>query len=364
MSVEISRLLSTVEEQSRARMAAEEAQFKEVLNAQDAFIKSAREQLDGFSENFSHIANDVSTHWRSEVASQKEVNDKLVDGLQRSLEAFNESFTTASASLLNSFNAASASLVEAHAEKDQQRLEQWVSALSSVAETLSREWQQSGARVYEQHQHICAALEKTAEHIASNAEASSTKLLNEMAHLLKSSEELVRARMTSEEIWLKEHAQRMDHLTAALHHELSTLRDDEAERASNAVEQLKALQSAVAGHLSTLGAALEAPMTRLINTASEAPRAAAEVIAQLCQEISKNIERDNGLLEERSRIMKGLDTLLYSLHKTSADQHNVIEKLVSSSADMLKGISTQFTEQVGEEASRLTELAAQVSGSA
>ena len=47
-------------------------------------------------------------------------------------------------------------------------------------------------------------------------------------------------------------------------------------------------------------------VTRLMQTAAEAPKAAADVIGQLRQELAASIARDNNLLEERSRIMETL----------------------------------------------------------
>ena len=51
-------------------------------------------------------------------------------------------------------------------------------------------------------------------------------------------------------------------------------------------------------------------IARLMQTAAEAPRVAAEVIGQLRQQLSDSMARDNALLDERSRIMATLDALL------------------------------------------------------
>src|SRR5690606_17477727 len=140
--------------------------------------------------------------------------------------------------------------------------------------------------------------------------------------------------------------------------------DDEAARGDAAVARLVTLQAALAEHLATLGTALEAPMTRLIETASEAPRAAAEVISQLRQEMSNTTARDNQLLDERGRIMSGLDNLLTTLNQGTAEQRAAIESLVQASSDMLQSVGSQFQSQVGEEAAKLTDIATQVTGSA
>jgi hypothetical protein len=156
----------------------------------------------------------------------------------------------------------------------------------------------------------------------------------------------------------------MDQLGALLRTELGALREAEAVRGQAAVERLGALQTALTSHLTTLGTALEDPITRLIATASEAPRAAAEVIGQLRQEISHSVARDNALLEERSRIMETLNTLLAGINHAAQEQRAVIDALVASSAVSLTEAGQQFATQVERETAKLDDIAAQVSGSA
>jgi len=116
--------------------------------------------------------------------------------------------------------------------------------------------------------------------------------------------------------------------------------------------------------LSTLGTALEDPIRRLIETASEAPHAAADVIGQLRRELSSSVTRDNELLEERSRIMAALNALLESVNHAALEQRAVIDTLVASSAGALQQTGSQFAEQVGQQTAKLSDMAAQVTSSA
>ncbi len=150
---------------------------------------------------------------------------------------------------------------------------------------------------------------------------------------------------------------------AMLRDEFSALRTEEAVRGNAAVDRLAELQTALTSHLTTLGTALEDPITRLIQTASEAPRAAAEVIGQLRQEISHGMARDNALLEERSRIMETLNTLLAGINHASLEQRAVIDSLVASSAVSLERAGEQFAEKVDAEAIKLADIAAHVTSS-
>jgi hypothetical protein len=153
-------------------------------------------------------------------------------------------------------------------------------------------------------------------------------------------------------------------LTSVMRDELVALRDQEAKRGADAVERLAELQTVLANHMTTLGLALEAPIARLIETASEAPRAAAEVIVQLRQEVTESKVRDNLLLEERAQIMETMSTLLASINQAAAEQRAVIDTLVTSAATALSQTSEQFAEQVKGETAMLSATAAQVTSSA
>lgn len=107
-----------------------------------------------------------------------------------------------------------------------------------------------------------------------------------------------------------------------------------------------------------------AEVARLMQTAAEAPRAAAEVIAELRQALSASMVRDNALLAERTRIMDTLGTLLTAINHASAEQRGAIDTLVASSAAMLEHAGARFTQSIEAESARLTDIAGQVSGGA
>ena len=213
-------------------------------------------------------------------------------------------------------------------------------------------------------QEVVAALKLEWQHITSHAQTNAGKTLDDIAKLMAASEELVRSRMASEAVWTQQHNERMEQAVGMLRAEFGALRDEEALRGKAAVERLGDLQTALTAHLTTLGTSLEAPITRLIETASEAPRAAAEVIGKLRQEVSSSAARDNELLEERSRIMATLSSLLDAINHASVEQRAVIDSLVASSAVALGQAGAQFAEQVDAEAVKLADIAANVTGSA
>ncbi len=330
----------------------------------DSLRDSAHSQLAGLSEQFKQAATDVAGTWQQALSQHQQSNTDWLTGLNQSLAGFNQTFEQRTSTLLAAFNEAAAASRQAQAEGDQQRLELWRTTLESLATALRQEWQQAGEQTLAYQRQICATLETTARDIGEQTRASTSQLVGEASQLLNASEELARTRLATEEAWLRQHGERMDQLAQLLRTEFTALRDDEAARGDAAVARLATLQAALAEHLATLGTALEAPMTRLIETASEAPRAAAEVISQLRQEMSNTTARDNQLLDERGRIMSGLDNLLTTLNQGTAEQRAAIESLVQASSDMLQSVGSQFQSQVGEEAAKLTDIATQVTGSA
>jgi hypothetical protein len=105
-------------------------------------------------------------------------------------------------------------------------------------------------------------------------------------------------------------------------------------------------------------------IARLVQVASDAPRAAAEVMAELRHQLSQSVARDNAVLEERGRIMETLRTLLDALNRASAEQRGAIDALVASSAALLESASTRFTQQVDAESQKMAAVAAHITGSA
>ncbi len=312
----------------------------------------------------SGIAQDASLMHERMIATTQQQLDGLSGRFGTTASAVAATFEQHSASLLVAVRETYAGLQADQASRDSQRLSAWLGSLETMAATLQREWQQSGAQTLLQQQQVCSTLTRTAHEMSEQAQASASATLGEIARLMTSSEALIQSRMAAETHWTQQHDERMDQLTRLLRDELGALRDAESVRGNAAVDRLGELQAALARHLTTLGTALEDPITRLIQTASEAPRAAAEVIGQLRREVSSSAARDNELLEERSRILETLNALLASIHHASAKQRAVIDSLVSSSALAIKQTGSQFSERVDLETAKLSDIAAHVTSSA
>lgn len=167
-------------------------------------------------------------------------------------------------------------------------------------------------------------------------------------------------------------AEQQERSLAALTRQLQSLREEEAARGEAAVQRLggltTALSTQLAAQLSTLGTALEAPMARLMQTASEAPKAAAEVIAQLREQMSRLAERHNdteiATLAERADLVGQIGTLLQQVQQTTGEQRAAIENLVGSATGVLDRVGQQFADTVGAQAGRAEAMADQAATSA
>lgn len=304
-------------------------------------------------------------HTSAETLKRHEqANTHMTERVGQTLEAFSQNFELSAKSLVEQVSAAQTQQLTQQSSADQQRLQAWQASLTQMASELLIKWQASGTQTLAQQQAICDTLSRTAQDITSHTQTQATQTLAEITRLMASSEALMRERITSEAQWAASHQERAQALTEVLRHELSALWDAEDARGQTAVARLAELQTAVTTHLTTLGTALEDPITRLIETASEAPKAAAEVIGQLRQEISVSVARDNALLEERTRILGTLSTLLDAINHASTEQRGVIDAMVTASQASLQQTSGQFHEQVAAETSKLGDIAAQVTASA
>jgi hypothetical protein len=338
------------------------AEQAETMNAR--LLLNTQQQLSDLHSHISATVATVSLTSTETLTRHQQVSSQMAERVGQTLTSFNQHFQLTATAMVDKLNDAQTRQLTLQGSADQQRLQVWQASLAQMAAALHKQWEASGTQTLAQQQAICDTLGRTAHDITTHTQTQATQTLTEITRLLASSETLVRERIACEAQWTAQHQQRAEELAAVLRQELSALRDAEDARGQAAVARLAELQTALTAHLTTLGTALEDPITRLIDTASEAPKAAAEVIGQLRQEISVNLARDNALLDERTRILGTLGTLLDTINHASTEQRGVIDALLVSSKATLQQTSGQFHEQVSTETRKLGDIAAQVSAGA
>ncbi|WP_293751877.1 DUF802 domain-containing protein [Limnohabitans sp. Rim8] len=330
----------------------------------DRLLHNTQQQLGEVHTQLTATAAALAHTSAQTLSLHEQSSSRMSERVGQTLEAFGHNFERSAQALVAQVGSAQTQQHAQQSSADQQRLDSWQAALHRMADALHQQWQASGTHTLTQQQAICDALARTAQDISTHSQTQATQTLAEITRLLASSEALVQTRIAAEAQWTAHHSQRAEELSALLRQELSALRQAEDARGQAAVARLAELQSTVTAHLSTLGTALEAPITRLIETASQAPKAAAEVIGQLRQEISVSVARDNALLEERTRILCTLSGLLDAINHASTEQRGVIDALLVSSQASLAQTSEQFQQHVALETGKLGDIAAQVTASA
>lgn len=303
--------LQPVVEKAMAAIAQESTRQHERLST------AVQTQLSGLSERWGATARTVSETWTTALQHHTRTSEQQVQGLDRALAGFTATFEERCAALITGVQDSASRAHAEQASASQQQHAAWAHSLQAMGTTLQGEWQQLGAQTLAQQQAAAHTLEQTAT------------------------------------LWRDE---------------LATLRRDEAARTEASAQRLSELQASlneqVSTHLAQLGRAFEAPMARLIDTAAEAPKAAADVIAQLRRDMSQLTERDNTALQERAALMHNIDTLLQSVQQATGEQRAAIESLVASAGAVLDQVGQQFAQTVGAQAVRAEDVAAQVSGSA
>ncbi|WP_210545329.1 DUF802 domain-containing protein [Rhodoferax sp. PAMC 29310] len=353
----LTQAVQRVNEQTQASAAQTLADTTRLItSAEDLMHSRMASEADWTTQHQERMAALLSRH--------EQASTMLVSGVERTLGAFADTFDARSGALVASVGTAYASLQTDQTAGDAQRLQLWTQSLEGASATLQREWQSTADKTLAQQQQICTTLTEAVQSVTEQAQTRSAQTLGDATRLITSAEELMRSRLAAEAEWIAQHNARMEALSTQVRTELGALRAEEAQRGDAAVARLAELQTALTGHLTTLGTALEDPITRLIETASEAPRATADVIGQLRKEISSSVARDNELLEERSRIMATLNTLLESINHASVEQRAVIDSLVATSAVALNTAGSEFSDKVGAEAVKLSDIAAHVTSSA
>jgi chemotaxis protein histidine kinase CheA len=145
---------------------------------------------------------------------------------------------------------------------------------------------------------------------------------------------------------------------------LQALEASQARQQAQVLAALQATAEGIAAQAQAQARGTVDEVARLVHVAAQAPQAAAEVVAQLRSQLHNSLVQDTALLEERSRIMDTLNTLLAAVQHTAVQQRGAIDQLVTGTATWLQDTGARFTQQMDRESARLEQLAAQVSGSA
>jgi len=336
-------------------------------------------QLDQLSTRFEASTASVADAWQALLARHESTGHELTARLGASHERFAQTFEQRSAALLDDVAqrhagwqgemAATMAAMARETAATQQRLADAAvtqadgvgTRLDAAVQRVTQTW--AGAVV--QQEAVNARMShETGQALAAAAaafEQHSASLLRtvEQAHT-----ELQTASAARDQQRVEAMAQSLEAMATSLHDQWQQAGAQSLDQQQRVVETMERTARDITVQAETQARGTIAEIGRLVQAASEAPRAAAEVISELRQKLSDSMARDNTMLDERARILETLGTLLDGVNQAASEQRGAIDALVSSSAEVLERVGARFGEQVHAEAGKLADVAAQVTGSA
>lgn len=297
----------------------------------------AQQQLDRLAERVGQRADGVAAHWQAALAQQRSDGEALAAALQATQAGFSHTLAGQSTALLAALQTGQQQLLAA-VESAQQRL---------LADLAAREAQGQAALQASQTGHG-DALAQQATTLLAAVESAQHQLLADLA---------------------TRDAQRLDALTAPLQAMAQRLQQDWLQHGAQALAQQQALaatlQSAVQAMHADAGAqtrATVAEVGRLLQAAGEAPRAAAEAMATLRQQLSDSLARDQALQLERAQTAATLRSLLDAVAQTAAGQRTAIDSLVAAARQQLQEATARFDAQAAHSAGLAAQAVERVVG--
>ncbi|CAJ2884515.1 Methyl-accepting chemotaxis protein [Burkholderia pseudomallei] len=337
-------------------------------SALQATLESRDEQrLATWTDSLSSIAAKLGTEWAQTSAQAANRQQAICDALahtSRDLSAQATAFEQHTAALLRTMSESHSALQATLESRDEQRLATWTDSLGSIAAKLGTEWAQTSAQAANRQQAICDALAHTSRDLSAQA----TAFEQHTAALLRAMSESHSALQATLE---SRDEQRLATWTDSLGSIAAKLGTEWEQTSAQAANRQQAIYDALAhtardlsAHTQAHASATIAEISQLVQAASEAPRIAAEVVAELRQKLSDSMVRDTAMLEERNRMLATLETLLDAVNHASSEQRAAVDALVATSSALLQRVGTQFTDEVGTQTDRLGGVAAQITGSA
>ncbi|WP_038766783.1 DUF802 domain-containing protein [Burkholderia pseudomallei] len=330
----------------------------------ESFDRRSADLLDGVRARLDAAASSVSDAWRGALAQQEQANEAHAERNRQALETAAATFERHSAALLRTIGESHSALQATLESRDEQRLATWTDSLGSIAAKLGTEWAQTSAQAANRQQTICDALAHTARDLSAQATAFEQHTAALLRTMSESHSALQATLESRDEQRLATWTDSLGSIAAKLGTEWEQTSAQAANRQQAICDALAHTARDLSAHTQAHASATIAEISQLVQAASEAPRIAAEVVAELRQKLSDSMVRDTAMLEERNRMLATLETLLDAVNHASSEQRAAVDALVATSSALLQRVGTQFTDEVGTQTDRLGGVAAQITGSA
>lgn len=312
---------------------------RETTSLHDKVNQAVQQQLQALTRGMERTTTTVAELWNTALAEHRGTHEALTQDLRGTLQQFTDTFEQRTTGLLENVSARLDATTHGVADAWKQALSQQQDANGELAVRNQQAWDTAAASFEQRAASLVELMQQ------SHAQLQATLESRDHERLAAWSQALGAMTATLETQW----AQASEHAAG----QQQTVCDALARTAADISAQTQSHASATIAEIS-----------RLVEAASEAPKAAAEVVAELRQKLSESMVRDTAMLEERSRLLATLETLLDAVNHASTEQRTAVDALVVTSADLLERVSTRFTDHIEAETGKLNAVAAQVTSSA
>ena len=332
------------------------------------------EQWQGLGETLSRTTEEITARL-----------DRQVQGTLEEIRALMQATADipgTAAKAIGDLTAAHAEIQSRLASEDEARQAAWTESLRTVASALQAQWQEAGARSTQQWQDLGGVLSRTAAGITKELEAHTQSTLAQIGRLVQAASEAPRAAAEVIGEMKQAHDELHNRLAAndearqlawtdSLRSVATTLQEQWQQVGARTAEQWQGWNDALSRTAEGITQQLEkqaqstvSEISTLLQSASAAPQAAAEVIGELRQKLSDSMVHDNAMLEERNRILQTLSSLLDSVNQAAAEQRSAIDALVETTSGLMERTTGRFAETLDVQAKRIDDSAALLTGSA
>jgi hypothetical protein len=156
----------------------------------------------------------------------------------------------------------------------------------------------------------------------------------------------------------------LEQMTATLQHEWRAAGEQTLAQQQAVCATLEGTARGITEQAREHAQATIAEIARLMQTAADAPRVAAEVIGQLREQLSASTAHDNALLEERQRLLAAMATLVDTVRGQADAQRAAVDTLVARAAAHFDAGAGRLDAAAQAGSERLETLAAQMAGGA
>ncbi|WP_411851093.1 DUF802 domain-containing protein [Stenotrophomonas sp. LGBM10] len=279
------------------------------------------------------------------------------DTWQAGLDAQSQSQTA----LTTQLGTALAQFGERHDQRAAGLIDTLAQRLDAGAASTAAAWQAALAR---QDGVNAALVERNQQALAAAADALEARSVSLIDAMQQSHTGLQAALESRDAQRLSTWAAAFETLSATLGERWERTGDHVAQRQQAICDTLAATAATITAQAQAHASDTISEISRLVQAASEAPKAAAEVVAELRQKLSDSMVRDTAMLEERGHLLATLETLLDAVNHASTEQRGAVDALVSTSAELMERVGSRFTDHIAAETGKLDAVAAQVTGSA